>query len=111
MTTGSRYRSDYGPNVEQILSQATRVVRGRIPREVRRELSLAVRAGVLGHLKRDGLKPEVFFHPDHRHGALERQAKEAAYAVSCIAQVLVERPVQQRIDEAIASLRSQHETC
>jgi hypothetical protein len=73
-----------GPNVEQIRKHATRVVRGRIPAQVRKELMAAVKTGMLGHLKKDGLRPEVFFHPDHKHGAQERQDREAAYAVECI---------------------------
>jgi hypothetical protein len=48
-----------------------------------------VKAGVLGHLKRDGLKPEIFFHPDHKHGAIERQKAEAMYSAKCIAAVVV----------------------
>lgn len=77
-----------GPNVEQIRAHATRVVRGRIPAQVRKELMDAVKAGILGRLKKDGLKPEIFFHPDHKHGAAERQKSEAAYSVSCIAKVM-----------------------
>jgi hypothetical protein len=88
MTMASRYTDDFGPNVAQILVQATRVIRGRVPAQVRAELQAAVKAGVLGHLKKDGLKPEIFFHPDHKHGAIERQKNEAAYAVKCIATVI-----------------------
>ena len=77
-----------GPNVEKTRASAYRVVRGRIPREVRKELMAAVKAGLLGHLKKGGLKPEIFFHPDHKHGAIELQKREAAYAVSCIAKVM-----------------------
>ncbi len=84
-----RYNEDYGPNVTNILVQATRVVRGRIPAQVRKELMAAVKAGVLGHLRRDGLKPEIFFHPDHRHGAVDRQRREAEYAIGNIAKVVV----------------------
>lgn len=84
----SRYTAEFGPNVEQILVQASRVVRGTIPLRVRRELMSAVKAGVLGRLPKDGLKPEVFFHPDHRNGAKERQQREAAYAAQCIAGVV-----------------------
>ncbi len=83
-----RYTDAYGPNVEQILLQATRVVEGRIPRQVRNELMSAVKAGVLGRLPKDGLKPEIFFHPDHKHGAVDRQKREAEYAVKCIATVM-----------------------
>ena len=84
-----RYNENYGPNVTNILVQATRVVRGRFPARVRRELQAAVKDGVLGHLRRDGLKPEIFFHPDHRQGAIKRQRREAEYAVSNIAKVVV----------------------
>lgn len=80
--------SPYGPNVEQIRKQATRVVGGKIPACVRKELREAVKNGYLGHLKKDGLKPEIFFHPDHKNGAIERQNKEAAYSISCIASVV-----------------------
>lgn len=83
-----RYTDDYGPNVSRILSQATLVVQGRIPAQVRRELHAAVKAGVLGRLRKDGLKPEVFFHPDHKNGAIERQKREAEYAIKCIASVM-----------------------
>lgn len=78
----------FGRNVEQIRNQATRVIRGPVPAQVRRELMTAVKAGVLGRLKRDGLKPEIFFHPAHKHGAIERQNSDAAYSVGCIAGVM-----------------------
>lgn len=84
----TRYTDKYGPNVQNILLQATRVVTARIPAQVRKELMSAVKAAVLGHLKKDGIKPEIFFHPDHRHGAIERQKREAEYAAQCIAKVV-----------------------
>jgi hypothetical protein len=82
------YTDDYGPNVSLILQHAHRVVRAPIPASVRKELSAAVNAGVLGRLKKDGLKPEVFFHPAHRNGALERQKREAEYGGGLVAQVI-----------------------
>jgi len=100
----SRYTAEFGPNVEQILAHAYRVVKGPIPARVRKELAAAVKAGVLGHLKKDGLKPEIFFHTDHKHGAIELQKREAAYSVSCIAKVVAVKPVDQRIEEALAGL-------
>lgn len=84
-----------GPNVEQIRAQATRVVCGPIPRAVRTELMNAVKHGLLGRLKKDGLKPEIFFHPDHKHGAIDLQKREALYAAECIARVMV-RPAEVR---------------
>lgn len=100
----NRYTSEFGPNVEQILADGWRVVRGRIPLQVRKELAAAVKARVLGRLPKDGLKPEIFFHTDHKNGAIEQQAREAAYSVGCIATVIGVKPVEQRIAEAIASL-------
>lgn len=84
----SRINEDFGPNVTNILCKATRVIRGRVPAQVRKQLMAAVKAGVLGHLKKDGLKPEIFFHPDHLHGAIERQKREAEYSISCIKNVV-----------------------
>ena len=78
----------YTPNVELIRKHGHRVVRGRIPREVRIELMAAVKAGDLGHLKKDGLKPEIFFDPDHLHLARDIQQREAQYAIGCIAKVM-----------------------
>lgn len=88
MISPNGYTDDFGPNVANILAQATRVIHGRVPAQVREQLRAAVKAGVLGHLKKDGLKPEIFFHPAHKNGAIERQKREAEYSVNCIRGVL-----------------------
>jgi hypothetical protein len=82
------YSDDYGPNVSQILVQGTRKVTAKVPARVRKELREAVKAGVLGHMPRDGLKPEIYFHPDRRNSANEIRRREAEYALSCIAGVV-----------------------
>ncbi len=99
-----RYTEEFGPNVSNILAQATRVIRGKVPARVRSELRAAVKAGALGHLPKDGLKPEIFYHPDHKHGAIERQKVEAGYSIDCIAKVIAVKPVEQRIAEAFAAV-------
>jgi len=76
------------PNVALIRKNATRIVHGRVPAQVRNELARGVKLGLLGHLKRDGLKPEIYFHPDHKHGAIDMQSREAAYAINCIRKVI-----------------------
>jgi hypothetical protein len=101
----TRYREDLGRNVTEILCAGTRVVRGTIPRQVRNELMAAVKIGALGRLKKDGLKPEVFYHPDHKHGAIDRQKREAEYAVGCIAGVMAEKPFEQRAQDDLAEIR------
>lgn len=77
-----------GPNAMQIRKGATRVIHGRIPAVVRKELMAAVKMGALGRLPKKGLLPEIFYHPDHKNGAKERQRREAEYAASCIAKVV-----------------------
>lgn len=86
---GGRYRCDLGRNVEMILAEGVRAIRGTIPREVRKELMAAVKLDALGHMKKDGLKPEVFFHPDHKNWANAKRDLDAAYSARCIAGVLV----------------------
>jgi len=61
-----------GPNAMNIRSQATRVINGPMPARVRKK----------------GLLPEIFFHPDHLHGAKDRQKREAEYSAKCIAGVV-----------------------
>lgn len=89
----------YGPNVEQIRAQASRVIRGKMPMQVRRELMDAVKQGHLGRLKKSGLAPEVFFHPDHKHGAADRQRRELEYNVSLLKGVCVSQ--EEKIDNQL----------
>ena len=77
-----------GPNAMNIRKHATRVINGPMPARVRKELMDAVRSGHLGRIPKKGLLPEIFFHPDHKNGAIERRKREAEYAISCIATVI-----------------------
>jgi hypothetical protein len=49
-------------NVRLVQIQGVRIVKGVMPRRVRKELMAAVKSGELGHLRKDGHKPEAFFH-------------------------------------------------
>ena len=69
--------TQYTRNVEMIRNEGVRLIRGKIFREIRTELNKAVKAGELGHIKQDKLKPEAYFHPEQRAEA-ERQI-QAAY--------------------------------
>ena len=77
-----------GPNVEVIRSEKTRIVRGTVPSQVRKELNSAVKAGELGHLRKDGLKPELYFHPDYLESARDLQREEAMSAICDIKKVI-----------------------
>jgi len=50
-----------------------RVIRGRIPRDVRASLMEAVKNGEIGRVPKKGLKPEIFHHKNARWRALEEQ--------------------------------------
>ena len=105
-----------GPNAMRIRVGGSKVINGPMPAQVRKELMAAVKSGHLGRLKKDGLKPEIFFHPDHKTHASERQKNEALYSMSCIASVMVS-PAQFRegieamggdIEEELIARTTQH---
>lgn len=50
-------------NVELVRIQRYRLVTSPVSADVRKALNAAVKAGVLGHMKKDGHKPECYFHP------------------------------------------------
>lgn len=76
------------PNVEMIRAEGMRIIRGSIPRAVRKELYAAVKAGQLGRFKKDKLLPEVFYHPDQFHAAKEKRQGEAMHSIECIKKVI-----------------------
>ena len=75
-------------NVEMIRNEGVRIVK-KIPLEVRRELRAGVCVGELGHLKKDGLLPEVYFHPDKQKEAMEIRQKSAMRSIEAIRKVCV----------------------
>lgn len=50
-------------NVKKVLMQRVLLVTTRIPANVRKALNEAVKSGELGHVKKDGHKPEAYYHP------------------------------------------------
>lgn len=64
-------------NVQLVLQERFRVVH-KLPAAVRKALNAAVKSGKLGHLKKDGVKPEVYFHPNFKYLAVEERNKHVA---------------------------------
>lgn len=64
-------------NVQLVLQERFRVVH-KLPAAVRKALNAAVKSGTLGHLKKDGVKPEVYFHPNFKYLAVEERNKHVA---------------------------------
>lgn len=60
-------------NVFIVQMMGVRVITGKIPSDARKALNEAVKNGELGHLKKDGMKPEVYHHKNARARALEEQ--------------------------------------
>lgn len=53
-------------NVEKVLTQRVLVVKA-LPKSVRVALNVAVRDGKLRHKKKEGRKPEVYYHPNFEY--------------------------------------------
>lgn len=67
----------YSSNVELIRSEKFCIIRGAYPRHVRVQLNAGVKAGHLGRFKKDGLKPEIYYHPKYKVLVEEIQKYEA----------------------------------
>ncbi len=63
-------------NVLMVQMEGVRVVRNKLPRELRKAFNDAVKAGELGHIKKEGLKPEVYHHKNARPKALDIRDSE-----------------------------------
>ena len=75
-------------NVEMIRVEQFRIIKGSIPRQVRTALNAAVKAGLLGHLKKDGLKPEMYYHPEFAEIATAARDKSALDAIDILRRVM-----------------------
>jgi len=60
-------------NVEMVRMQRVKVVANSIPSHIRKALNDAVKTGYLAHKKKDGRKPEVYYHPNFEHLANEER--------------------------------------
>ena len=61
----------------------------KLPRDVRKALNAAVKAGELGRLKKDGLKPEIYHHKNARTKALEEQERHFKAGIEALKGIFV----------------------
>ena len=54
-------------NVEKVRMMRVQLVTSSIPADVRKSLNAAVKNGKLRHMKKEGKKPEVYFHPSFEY--------------------------------------------
>jgi len=78
-------------NVELVLAERYRLITSRIPREVRKALNNAVKQKKLGHLKKDHLKPEVYYHPNFKYLAIDARNKHERESLKALEQMFVIR--------------------
>lgn len=74
-------------NVLIVQMMGVRIVT-KLPADVRKALNAAVKAGELGHIKKEGLKPEVYHHKNARAKALEARNRTAADSVKSICKII-----------------------
>ena len=56
-------------NVQMVKCERFRIIKGKLPQSVRKSLNSAVKSGVLGHMKKDGYKPECYYFEPFKHMA------------------------------------------
>lgn len=69
-------------NVQMVRNERVRVVVNGLPANVRKALNAAVRAGELGRMKKDGHKPECYFHPTFEYLAKAERARREREVIS-----------------------------
>lgn len=59
----------------------------KFSKEVRQTLNAAVKAGDLGHIKKEGLKPEVYHHKNARARAIDYRNESERQKIAAIQRV------------------------
>ena len=62
-------------NVLIVQMMGVRVISNKLPASVRKALNAAVKTGELGHIKKEGLKPEAYHHKNARPKALTERER------------------------------------
>ena len=71
-------------NVQMVRNERFRLITGKCPQRIRNALNSAVKSGVLGHKKKDGHKPECYYHPTFEFMAdAARKSHEESIVNAC----------------------------
>lgn len=73
-------------NIEMVRSERVRIV-SKMPKETRAQLNNAVKNGLLAHKKKEGHKPEVYYHPDFEYLANVKRSEIAKSKLNALLQV------------------------
>lgn len=75
-------------NVKKVLMQRVLLVTTRLPAQVRKALNEAVKRSELGHVKKDGHKPEAYYNPTFQYlvaGERNQHERDVLNAVKRVA--------------------------
>lgn len=75
-------------NVQKVLWQRVLLVTSRVPADVRKALNEAVKRGDLGHMKKDGNKPEAYFHPTFEYLAKQERREHERMVLNALVKVM-----------------------
>ncbi len=81
-------------NVQLVRIKRVRLVIGRMVAPVRKVLNEAVKRGELGHVMKDGHKPEAYYHPTFKYLADQERRNYERDVLKALAGV-VARPFEQ----------------
>jgi cell wall assembly regulator SMI1 len=76
-------------NVMKVQFNRVAVVTSKLPASVRKALNNAVKSGELAHMKKDGIKPEVYYHPNFKYLAIDARNKAVADVVKALKAVCI----------------------
>jgi len=76
-------------NIQTVEDLRFKIVSGRIPRQTRTHLNNGVKQGRLGRLKKDGLKPEIYYKVNFEYLAKAEQNKIAKESADVLANIFV----------------------
>ena len=62
-------------NVEIVRMMGVKIIAGPLSRDLRTALNAAVKNGRLGHLKKEHLRPEAYFHQNAKANAMDARDK------------------------------------
>lgn len=77
-------------NVEKVRMGRVQVVTARLPAQVRKALNEAVKRNYLGHMKKDGNKPEVYYHPTFDYLARHARTEHEQATLNALAGVMAQ---------------------
>ena len=84
-------------NVAKVKMMRVQLVTSRIPSNVRKALNEAVKRGELGHIKKDGRKPEAYYHPTFDYLAKSERRNHELNTLKALAGVFA-RPLMNNGD-------------